>query len=599
MRQALPVLLLLLVCVVPASGDDPVSTKVVHVDDDAPRDAGLGDPRESGTREHAFSRIQDAIEVAADGMSIFVHPGTYHETIDLLGKHITLTGFDPNDPNAPAWPVIDGGGAGPVVSFTRGEDANCVLSGFVIMGGGGQSAGAILCSSSSPTVAHCLIVGNRATGLNGAAVRCMNSDATFANCTISGNRAGRVGAALHLTDSNVAVVNSIIWGNTPAEILADAGCRPTIRYSNVAGGWQGQGCMDADPFFAEVGTWVTFGQRDVISGPDDPNAVWLMGDFRLQSQMGRYDSGRQRWVLDRMTSSCIDAGDPNDPFNCEPSPNGGVINLGVYGGTVEASKSWSDGPVRFPDANLKAAVEQELWISDPTPADMLGLTQLIQPNMYTRDNAVTNLTGLEYAVNLRELNLRYHSIGDISPLSGLINLQTVILLGNYISVISPLSGLSDLRTLDLEQNEIRDISALSGLSNLESLALHRNFVTDISPLSNLTHLTWVDLRANPMNADAYSTYLSRIEANNPGVTLLHDLPFTGRLVVSSTPGGSVIQPGVGVFTYGFYEVVVLEAKADPGFEFVGWSGSYSASDNPLVLTMDQNYELQAVFRSIE
>ncbi len=599
MRQALAVLLLLLVCLVPTSADDRVSTGVIHVDDDAVRSADPNAPRETGTREHPFSRIQDAIDVATDGTSVFVHAGTYRETIDLLGKRITLTGFDPNGPDVAAWPVIDGGGAGPVVSFTGGEDANCVLSGFVITGGAGYSTGAILCSSSSPTITHCLIVGNCATGLDGAAVRCMSSEATFANCTISGNLAGRVGAALHLTDSHIAVVNSIIWGNSPAEILADAACRPAIRYSDVAGGWQGQGCIDADPSFAGVGTWVSSDQRDVKSGPDDPNAVWLMGDYHLQSQMGRYDSARQKWAIDQVTSSCIDAGDPNSPVGGEPSPNGGVVNLGAYSSTAEASKSWSDGPVHFPDAHLKAAVEQELWIADPTATDMLGLTQLIQPNMYTRDNAVTNLSGLEYAINLRELNLRYHSIRDLSPLSGLGSLQTIILLGNYIGDISPLSGLSDLRTLDLEQNEIRDISALAGLNNLESLGLHRNFVTDLSPLSNLTHLTWVDLRANPMNADAFSTYLSQIEASNPGITLLYDLPFTGRLVVSCTAGGSVIQPGVGVFTYGFYEVVVLEAKADPGFEFVGWSGSYSASDNPLVLTMDQDYELQAIFRGIE
>jgi len=68
------------------------------------------------------------------------------------------------------------------------------------------------------------------------------------------------------------------------------------------------------------------------------------------------------------------------------------------------------------------------------------------------------------------------------------------------------------------------------------------------------------------------------------------------LVVSSTDGGSVVRPGVGVFTCAFYEVVTLEARADPGYEFVGWSGSYSSPDNPLELTMDQDYELRAIFR---
>ncbi|MGD2095402.1 MAG: hypothetical protein PVH77_10380 [Phycisphaerales bacterium] len=35
----------------------------------------------------------------------------------------------------------------------------------------------------------------------------------------------------------------------------------------------------------------------------------------------------------------VDAGDPNSPVGDEPLPNGGVINMGAYGGTREASKS--------------------------------------------------------------------------------------------------------------------------------------------------------------------------------------------------------------------------------------------------------------------
>ena len=602
MQRALLVLLVSLACFASVRAGLHRTPDTIHVDDDAPGDPGprnpaVSDPYEDGTSSHPFDRIQEAIDVTADGASILVHAGTYRETIDLLGKHITLTGFNPDDPAAAAWPVIDGGGVGPVVSFTRGEDANCVLAGFVITGGRGQSAGAILCSASSPTIANCLIAGNRVTDPNGAAVYCTDSDAAFVNCTISGNHASHQGAALYLVNSGAVVVNSIVCGNTPGEILTRGARLPLIRYTTVAGGWLGQGCVNADPLFAGAGYWTVPGKPDVMVGPDDPRAAWIMGDYHLQSQIGRHDPRAREWVLDRATSPCIDAGDPGSPAGPEPSPNGGVINMGVYGGTAEASKSCPDAPVHFPDANLKAAVEEELWITDPTPTDMLGLTpNLIHPNTYTRENPITDLTGLEYAVNLQELDLRYHKIQDISALSGLRNLRTVKLLGNYISDISPLSGLSYLRTLDLEQNKISSISALSGLSNLESVGLHRNFVSDILPLSNLTHLTYVDLRVNPMNQSAYNIYLPRIRANNPGAKLEYDVFFTGRLVTSSTAGGSVIRPGEGNFTYAFYEEVMLEARADPGFEFTGWSGSYSALENPLSLTMDQDYDLRANFQ---
>ena len=44
-------------------------------------------------------------------------------------------------------------------------------------------------------------------------------------------------------------------------------------------------------------------------------------------------------MLDGVNSPCIDTGDTSDPIGIEPNPNGGRINIGVYGGTAEASKS--------------------------------------------------------------------------------------------------------------------------------------------------------------------------------------------------------------------------------------------------------------------
>jgi hypothetical protein len=61
---------------------------------------------------------------------------------------------------------------------------------------------------------------------------------------------------------------------------------------------------------------------DILLEPNDPNAIWIDGDYHLQSE-----------------SPCIDAGDPNSPVGLEPEPNGGRINLGAYGGTNQASKS--------------------------------------------------------------------------------------------------------------------------------------------------------------------------------------------------------------------------------------------------------------------
>ena len=319
---------------------------VIHVDDNGPGDwdpcsTRISDPKENGTREHPFDSIQEAIDIAAAGARIFVHAGTYHESIDLAGKSIELTGFDAQAPNGAAWPVLDGGEIGPIVSFTHGEAPDCLLTGLVITAGNGRPIGAIRCIASNPTIANCLIVGNRATDPDGAVINCSDSGAAFINCTIVDNYTGTSGAALRLRNSPVSIVNSILWGNAPDQIQSTDKVRPLVSHCDVQGGWPGTGNLSVDPLFAVAGHWVDRYDLAVAVKPDNRDAVWVMGDYHLQSQAGRWDPEAWRWQQDGTISPCIDAGDPTTPTGREPQPNGGIINLGAYGGTIEASKSAS------------------------------------------------------------------------------------------------------------------------------------------------------------------------------------------------------------------------------------------------------------------
>ena len=67
----------------------------------------------------------------------------------------------------------------------------------------------------------------------------------------------------------------------------------------------------------------------------DPNH----SDYHLKSEQGRHWPAMDIWVSDSVTSPCIDSGDPNMNFSKEPEPNGGRINMGVFGGTPYASLS--------------------------------------------------------------------------------------------------------------------------------------------------------------------------------------------------------------------------------------------------------------------
>ena len=112
-----------------------------------------------------------------------------------------------------------------------------------------------------------------------------------------------------------------------------------IRYSDVQGGWPGDGNIDVDPHFASPGRWVDGDNPATVVTPTYSNAAWIDGDYHLKSKAGRWDPASGGWVLADVTSPCIDAGDPGTPVADEPLPNGGRINMGAYGGTGQASKS--------------------------------------------------------------------------------------------------------------------------------------------------------------------------------------------------------------------------------------------------------------------
>ena len=190
----------------------------------------------------------------------------------------------------------------------------------------------------------------------------------------------------------------------------------------------------------------------------------------------------------------------------------------------------SSSPVTVRDTNLRAKIVETLSKQHNvqlTAGDMLALTQLGAPNANIQD-----LTGLEHAHNLNDLNLNgeyisgegwvnsnrvsdfsplfglaqlgglrltFNSLSDVSFLSELNQLATLNLWGNTITDISPLSGLPQLTFLDIGSNNISDISPLSGLTQLRSLELSDNSISDISPLSGLPQLTNLSLWNNSIS----------------------------------------------------------------------------------------------------
>ena len=80
--------------------------------------------------------------------------------------------------------------------------------------------------------------------------------------------------------------------------------------------------------------------------------------------------------------------------------------------------------VSIPDANLAAAVREAL---DLTPGDAISQLDLLKlGGLEANDRQITDLTGLEYAVNLKGLLLSDNQISDITPLAGSTILEAVL-----------------------------------------------------------------------------------------------------------------------------------------------------------------------------
>ena len=150
--------------------------------------------------------------------------------------------------------------------------------------------------------------------------------------------------------------------------------------------------------------------------------------------------------------------------------------------------------VKIPDPNLERAIREELGLSSEVPVTQQEM--LLLDKLADRDAQIEDLTGLEYAIRVREIFLERNQVRGITPLAGLTNLKVLYLSGNPISDLSPLSEITSLRRLDLAHIPIEDLSILSNLTQLEGLGLLLCEITDITPLANLTKLRFLDLGEN-------------------------------------------------------------------------------------------------------
>lgn len=207
--------------------------------------------------------------------------------------------------------------------FSQSSISNCIISGNTSE----KQGGGIFYENFTPAevnvpINNCLIYNNTSNQGGGIYCKC---DSTLeckqfyiiTNCTITQNTASE-GAALYALPS-AQIKNSILWGNNGEEINGNL----NITYSNIQGGYLGEGNIDSDPHFVSPG----------------------LADFHLLE-----------------TSPCINAGTsegaPDIDIEGNPRSSYGIIAIGSY-----------EVPVQDSDQDKLSDAIENVGCTDPNDAD--------------------------------------------------------------------------------------------------------------------------------------------------------------------------------------------------------------------------------------
>jgi hypothetical protein len=134
-----------------------------------------------------------------------------------------------------------------------GLASEITLSNSVFVGNSAYEGGAILLvGSEASSVSGCSFLSNQAE--LGGAISNVSSTTDIINCTFFDNQATQTGGALvnSFPGTSPRVVNCVMWGDTPDEIADLHDGSLEVTYSDVQGGWPGDGNIDADPLFVDT-----------------------------------------------------------------------------------------------------------------------------------------------------------------------------------------------------------------------------------------------------------------------------------------------------------------------------------------------------------
>jgi hypothetical protein len=174
------------------------------------------------------------------------------------------------------------------------EAASVDIDGCSFIENHADTAGALaILLNEESHITNSLFAGNTAETATGAIGTLQNTSTAVLGCTFYGNSAP-LGAACSSFEDEPRIGSSIFWANEPDPFYFSVLSDPIeVTYSNVEGGYPGEGNIDANPLFVDAEA----------------------GDFHLQE-----------------SSPCIDSGDPDAGLetDLEGNPRDDQPDMGAY-----------------------------------------------------------------------------------------------------------------------------------------------------------------------------------------------------------------------------------------------------------------------------
>ncbi len=281
---------------------------------------------------------------------------------------------------------------------------NCLIHFNSAEGGGGI----IAFECPSLTLISCFVNSNGAPGGSGGGLAFISTNAYLINTIVNDNHANEAGG-IYVLDSEVEIYNSavlrnsvtgyssrgggissvynsrsdlincIVWdnyaSNIPDGIYTDTSSIVYASYSDIQGGWQGLGNINAEPFFR------------------DSN----QGNFHLMSNA----------CGDPFDSPCIDAGDPNifdSLLDCSWGLGTTRSDMGAYGGGDSAMVGMLD--------NLLSLPYQYILLQNyPNPFNSSTTIEFNLPDESEIELVVYDLLGREITTLINErMQVGVHSV---------------------------------------------------------------------------------------------------------------------------------------------------------------------------------------------